>query len=127
MRIRGEQVILSEKSFIKKNRMNQEMEKLLWDYIDGHMSPDDKETVARHLREDIDWQSKFQEIKAIHALLQNQELEMPSMRFTKNVMEEIAKFHVAPPTKNYINKNVIRGITALFLTMIAGLIVYFIG
>ena len=63
----------------------------------------------------------------IHELLQKEELEMPSLRFTKNVMEEIAQFHVAPATKNYINKNVIRGITAFFLTMIGGLFIYFIG
>jgi hypothetical protein len=52
---------------------------------------------------------------------------MPSMRFTKNVMEEISRYQVAPATKNYINKNVIRGITAFFLTMITGLFIYFIG
>ena len=42
-------------------------------------------------------------------------------------MEEIARFHVAPATRNYINKNVIRGITAFFLLMIIGMLIYFIG
>jgi hypothetical protein len=127
MRIKGEQIQQSEKSSIKKNRMNQEMENLLWEYIDGQISPAEKETVTRHLLEDSDWRVKFEELKTIHALLQKEELEMPSLRFTKNVMEEIAKFQVAPATKNYINKNVIRGITAFFLIMIGGLFIYFIG
>ncbi len=53
------------------------------------------------------------------------ELEEPSMRFTRNVMEEIARYHVAPATKTYINKNIIRSIGAFFLSLIAGLLVYF--
>ena len=127
MRIKGEQDQLFENSFINSNRMDQEMEKLIWEYIDGHLSPDEKEQVTRHLTEDPEWQIKYNELKSIHALLQQEELEMPSMRFTKNVMEKIAQFQVAPATKNYINKNVIRGITAFFLIMIGGLFIYFVG
>jgi hypothetical protein len=46
------------------------------------------------------------------------------MRFTKNVMDEISRFQVAPATKSFINKNVIRGIGAFFLSLITGLLVY---
>jgi hypothetical protein len=127
MRIKGERVQLSEKSSIKRNFMNQEMENLLWEYIDGQISPAEKETVARRIMEDSDWRIKFEELKTIHALLQKEELDMPSLRFTKNVMEEIARYQVAPATRNYINKNVIRGITAFFLVMIGGLFIYFLG
>jgi hypothetical protein len=127
MRIKGNQDQLSENSFINRNRMDQEMEKLIWEYIDGHVSSADKEMINHHLAEDLVWQLKYKELKAIHALLQKEELEMPSLRFTKNVMEEIAKLHVAPATKSYINKNVIRGITAFFLIMIGGLFIYFMG
>jgi hypothetical protein len=127
MRIKGEQNQLFENSFIIWNRMDQEMEKLIWEYIDGHVSPVEREKITRHLAEDPDWQIKYNELKSIHVLLQREELEMPSLRFTKNVMEEIAQYHVAPATKNYINKNVIRGITAFFLIMIGGLFIYFIG
>src|ERR1700712_3520498 len=118
MRIKGEQNQLFENSFIIWNRMDQEMEKLIWDYIDGHLNPAEREKITRHLADDPDWQIKYNELKSIHVLLQKEELEMPSLRFTKNVMEEIAQYHVAPATKNYINKNVIRGITAFFLIMI---------
>jgi hypothetical protein len=127
MRIKTEQNQLSEKSFIKRKSMNQEMEKLIWEYIDGQLSSAEKENIARHLAEDPEWQIKYNELKTIHALLQHEDLEMPSLRFTKNVMEEIAQYQVAPATKNYINKNVIRGITAFFLIMIGGLFIYFIG
>ncbi len=107
--------------------MDQEMEKLIWEYIDGHCSPDQKAVIAQHLSDDPVWQRKYAELVAIHELLRKEELEMPSLRFTKNVMEEIAQYQVAPATKNYINKNVIRGIAAFFLIMIGGLFIYFIG
>jgi hypothetical protein len=107
--------------------MDQEMEKLIWEYIDGHCTPVEKELITRHLSEDPAWQVRYNELMSFHELLQKEELDMPSLRFTKNVMEEIAKYHVAPATKNYINKNVIRGITAFFLVMIGGLFIYFLG
>lgn len=127
MLIKGEQNDSFEQSITKRNFMDQEMEKLIWEYIDGQCNPAGKDFVSRLMEEDPAWRSKFNELMNIHEMLQKEELEMPSLRFTKNVMEEIAKFHVAPATKNYINKNVIRGITAFFLAMIVGLFIYFIG
>ena len=35
--IKREKNQLFENSIIKRNTMDQEMEKLIWDYIDGHM------------------------------------------------------------------------------------------
>jgi hypothetical protein len=107
--------------------MDQEIEKRIWEYLDGNCTQVENEFIFRQIADNPEWQSKYQELAGIHKLLQEEELEMPSMRFTKNVMEEISRFQVAPATKNYINKNVIRGITAFFLTMITGLFIYFIG
>src|SRR5215213_8350997 len=39
-------------------------------------------------------------------------------------MEEISKFHIAPAAKSYINKKVIWGIAAFFITLIVGFLVY---
>jgi magnesium-transporting ATPase (P-type) len=39
-------------------------------------------------------------------------------------MEEIAHHHIAPATRSYINQRVIWGISAFFITLIAGFIVY---
>jgi len=127
MRIKGEQKLSMEDSFIKKIVMDQEMEQRIWDYIDGLCSDAEKAVIMQQLTENPAWRSKYTELLGVHEMLGKQELDMPSLRFTKNVMEEIALYHVAPATKNYINKNVIRGITAFFLLMIAGLFVYFIG
>ena len=100
------------------------MEDRLWDYIDGLCSPTEKTAIDQLLAANRLWQEKYKELLNVHQLLDASELEAPSLRFTKNVMEEIARYNVAPATRNYINKNVIRGIAAFFLTMIVGFLVY---
>ena len=109
------------------NRMNTEenIEGRLWDYIDGISNPAEKSAVESLIATNLEWQRKHKELLLVHQLMATSELEEPSLRFTRNVMEEIARHHVAPATKTYINKNVIRGIGAFFLSLIAGLIAYF--
>jgi len=110
----------------KGNSMNthEQMETRLWDYIDGLSSPAERSAIEELVAANIEWQQKYRELLGVHQLMNSTELEAPSMRFTKNVMEEIARYHVAPATKTYINKNVIRTIGAFFLTMIAGFLAY---
>jgi hypothetical protein len=127
MRIKWEQKEISTQTFIKRNIMDQDLEHRLWEYIDGRCSASEKADIAKKITDDLVWKSKHAELMEIHQLLQKEELDMPSMRFTKNVMEEISRYQVAPATKNYINKNVIRGISFFFLVMITGLVIYFIG
>jgi hypothetical protein len=124
MRIRREKIIHSK---IKSKTMDQEMEKLIWEFIDDHCGPDERAVVMRHIAEDLAWRNRYIELMRIHEMLHKEELDMPSLRFTKNIMEEIARYKVAPATKNYIDKNVIRGVAAFFLVMIAGLFIYFVG
>jgi hypothetical protein len=125
IRIDGEQHPSSAHQFIKKNVMDQDMEQRIWEFIDGLCSAEEKNVIARNLEENPLWRKTYQELMSVHQILQKEELEMPSLRFTKNVMEEISRYHVAPATKNYINKNVIRGIGSFFLVMILGLLIYF--
>jgi hypothetical protein len=105
----------------------QPMEDRLWNYIDGGCSPAEKSAIESLITSNREWQEKYRELLNIHRLLNESELEAPSMRFTKNVMEEISRYHIAPAARSYINKNVIRGIGAFFLTMIAGLLTFVIS
>ena len=100
------------------------MEDRLWDYIDGIGSPEERSAIGELLAANKDWQHKYQELLDIHQLLNASDLEAPSLRFTRNVMEEIAHHRVAPATRSYINKNVFRGIAAFFLTLIFGFLTY---
>jgi len=100
------------------------MEERLWDYIDGLGSPAERSAIEALIAENREWQEKYRELLNVHQLLNTSEMEAPSMRFTKNVMEEISRYHVAPATKTYINKNIIRSIGAFFLAMITGLLAF---
>ena len=99
-----------------------DMEARLWAYLDG----DSKEASAIEelLDENRAWKEKYGELLELHTLIKGAELEQPSLRFTKNVMEEIARYQIAPATKAYINKKIIWGIAAFFVTMIVGFLGY---
>ena len=103
------------------------IEQRLWEYIDGSASTDELSVVEKLIETNAEWRKHYHELLEIHALMQTSELEAPSMRFTKNVMEEISRLQIAPATKDYINKNIIRGLAIFFVTMIVGLLVYGIG
>ncbi len=106
----------------------QNIEETLWQYIDGSLDSGKTAFVEQLLQSDDEWRSKYAELIEVQQLLQNSmELEQPSLRFTQNVMEEISRLYIAPATRNYINKNVIRGIGLFFLTTILGLVVYVVG
>jgi preprotein translocase subunit Sss1 len=102
-------------------------EQRLWDYIDGLSSPSEKTVIEQLLEANAEWKAKYHELLEVHQLMSSSELEEPSMRFTKNVMDEIARLQIAPATSAYINKNIIRGIGIFFITIIVGFIIYGIG
>ena len=101
------------------------MEERLWDYIDGLSSTEEKSFVEQLIESNSEWRAKYAELLDAHQLLHNHlELDAPSMRFTQNVMEEIARLQIAPATKNYINSKIIWGIGIFFLTLLIGVIGY---
>jgi hypothetical protein len=102
-------------------------EERLWDYIDGNSSPEEKTVIEQLLESDAEWRASYNELLEVQQLLSSSELEAPSMRFAKNVMEEIAKLHIAPATKTYINKKIVWGIGIFFITLIVGFLVYGFG
>lgn len=102
-------------------------EERLWDYIDGVSSAEETTVIEKLLESNAEWQAKYRELLEVHQMINSSEMEEPSMRFTKNVMDKIAKLHIAPATRNYINKNIIRGIAFFFITLIVGFIIYGIG
>ena len=106
--------------------MNQEqnIEQQLWSYIDGHSSSEERSSIGKLLQSNLEWKNKYNELLEIHQLMNAAELEQPSLRFTKNVMEKIAQYHIAPATKNYINKRIIWGIATFFITLITGFLIY---
>lgn len=105
----------------------QSPEERLWDYIDGISTHQEKTVIEQLLESNAEWKAKYSELLEVQRLLHSSELEAPSLRFTKNVMEEIAKFHIAPAAKDYINKRIIWGIGFFFISLIVGFLVYGFG
>ena len=106
---------------------DENMERHLWEYIDG-LSPDaDKTVIGQRIQSSKEWKAKYNELLEVHQLMQASELEAPSMRFTKNVMEEISRLQIAPAAKNYIDKKVIWGIAIFFFTLIGIFLIYGLG
>lgn len=100
------------------------MEERLWNFIDGSSSGDEKPVIEKLLGTDAAWKTKYLELLEVNSLLKASELDAPSLRFTKNVMEEIARLHVTPAAKSYINKKIIWGIGIFFITLFIGFLVY---
>lgn len=99
----------------------------MWEYLDGQASPAEQTVIAKLLQEDASWKAKYQELLQVKELLHSSELEQPSLRFTKNVMEGIARLQIAPAAKSYINKRIIWGIGIFFIAMLVGTLVYGFG
>src|SRR5215208_1057539 len=104
-----------------------EIELRIWDYIDGLANEGERSSIEKLIAENTEWRVKYQELLEVHQLINSTELEHPSLRFTKNVMEEIAKYQIAPAAKNYINNRIIGGIGLFFLILIGGFLIYGIG
>lgn len=102
-----------------------DIEQCLWNYIDNTCDAEERKMIEGFLQIDDEWKKKYQELLHLNQLLHESiESEEPSMRFAKNTMEEIARSHIAPATKTYINKRIINGIAAFFIIVIVGLLVY---
>jgi hypothetical protein len=104
--------------------MEQNQEGRIWDYIDGLGDPVESESVRLLISEEPDWRRKYEELLELHQSFQEMSLEVPSLRFAKNVMEEIAQNQVGPATISYINKRIIWGIGGFFGILILGFLVY---
>jgi hypothetical protein len=105
----------------------QQREERLWSYIDGQGSAEERSVIGQLLQSNAEWKAQYHELLAINDALQQSELEAPSMRFTRNVMEEIGKLHIAPATHSYLNKRLIWGIGGFFILMLITMIIYGIG
>lgn len=101
------------------------MEDRLWDFIDGTASAEEKAAVEKLLAADPVWKAKYEELLGVHQEMQQHlELEHPPLRFTQNVMEEIARSQIAPAASKYINKKIIRSIAAFFIITITAFFIY---
>jgi hypothetical protein len=104
-----------------------DIEERLWNYIDGTAASGERSIIEKLLESDLEWKRKYHELLQVDKLLKSSEVDAPSLRFTRNVMEEIAKLHIAPATKSYINKKIIWGLGFFFIALFVGFLIYGFG
>jgi hypothetical protein len=103
----------------------EQIEQHIWDYIDGLCTPEEKSMVEKLLQTDPEWNKVYLELRDFNTLVAATDfIDEPSMRFNRNVMEEVAKYKVAPPTSSYVNKKIIYGVAGFLLFTIVAAVVY---
>jgi uncharacterized protein YdcH (DUF465 family) len=93
-------------------------EQIIWNYLDGHVSVEEKELIELLLKSDTEFMSLFEEINSIHLQISTLELDEPSMSFGRNLMEKIQLEHSPLPQKSLLGKWLINGISLFFLSAI---------
>ena len=106
---------------------DEQMDIRLWEYMDGIATAPERTVIERLLQEDDAWKKRYAELLQLNQEIGSSELEQPSMRFTRTVMEEIARLHITPAARSYINNRIIWGIGLFFILMLAGILVYGFG
>ena len=115
------------KNDFHSSQSDEQMENRLWEYIDGISSAEEQTLIGQLILSDRLWKEKYEELQSVHELMLGAALEQPSMRFAKNVMEEITRLQINPAARNYINKRVIWGIAGFFFATIIGFVIYSVG
>ena len=103
----------------------QAVETQIWNYIDGTANAREIIFVEQKIATDKLWQQKYEELVELNQLLATGiDTDQPSLRFSKNVMEQIRDVQPLPATIQYINKNIIRSIAAIFVFTIVAFLAY---
>ena len=109
--------------------MEQELnrEERLWDYIDETASPAERRVIEELLASNAEWKAAYGQLLEIRDALRSTELSSPSMRFTQNVMDELARTQITPAAGRYINTKIVWGIAGFLIVMVLGVVVYGLG
>ncbi|MCO6478073.1 MAG: zf-HC2 domain-containing protein [Phaeodactylibacter sp.] len=91
---------------------------LLWKYIDGECSPEEEAQVERLLAEDLEFKREWARRVKLHRELQQQEVEQPSLRFARNVMDRLPELYRKldiSPLISPLWRKIIGGVAGAFL------------
>ncbi len=90
----------------------------LWALAEGQAPADTQASLHAAIAADAILRQRYEALLGLEQSLRSMELEAPSMRFTKNVLDQLAE-PAYRPALTYINKWMIRGIAALFVALFA--------
>ena len=101
--------------------MNQEQ--LIWKYLDGQCSAEEKAAIEQQLSSDENFRALLEERKSLDQAFEQLELEQPSLRFATNVMENLPALYQQLPVRQLLGPSWIKAfwgsLTALLVAAIA--------
>ena len=100
------------------------IEEILWNYIDGNCTADEQKTIGALIEQDEAYRHKYEELLNLNKQFSAIELDEPPMAFTYNVMEAIRTENAQQPLKAVINKRIIMGISTFFVLTLVLLLAY---
>ncbi|MEZ4772360.1 MAG: hypothetical protein R3D00_04190 [Bacteroidia bacterium] len=77
--------------------MIQPDEQMIWHYLDGNLDEESKQQLEKKIAEDAEVKVLFEKITSLDQLLRTQQIEQPSLRFSKNLMEKIGSMEKVTP------------------------------
>ena len=104
--------------------MNPIVEQRIWNYIDGSCSPEEQKRIEDLIKTDPEYRNAYLELLEVNKLLTENNMEAPSMSFTRNVMEKIKTEPVPRSIKTLVDKRIINAITIFFLVSISAVLIF---
>src|SRR4051812_21488564 len=103
------------------------IEEEIWEYIDGSCDAAQTLTIEAKIASDAVYHQTYVELMQVHELISAEELDEPSMSFTRNVMEQV-NLEIAPVAlKTKVDNRIIYGIGAFFVLSILSIFIYAIA
>jgi hypothetical protein len=99
----------------------------IWAYIDGSCSASESQRVAEKIASDDNYALAFQELSKLNALMASDELEEPSMSFSRNVMDAVAQEIAPKKLTTRVNNTIIYGIAAFFILSLSAIFIYILA
>jgi hypothetical protein len=103
------------------------IEEQLWNYIDGNCNASEQAEIKTKIATDLQFQSIYHDLLAVHQELNILDLEEPSLSFTRNIMERVDLELRPVALKTKIDNRIIYGIGSFFLISILGILGYAIS
>ena len=112
-----------ERNIASNNAFTETDEMLLWSFIDGIATEEEQQKVMQFIDSNVLWKTKYEAVLEVNEHFFSMDTHQPSMRFTKNVMDQVAQYSVAPSARTYVNKNIFRTIGSLFVALTIGCLI----
>ncbi len=96
----------------------------IWTYIDGTCSAEESHRIAAKIETDKDYAVAYQELSKLNDLIATEDMEEPSMSFSRNVMGAVAMEIAPKKLKTRVNNKVIFGIASFFILSLMAILVY---